>query len=225
MAVAIEGTPADIDYGNSSGSTTYTAETGSNRVVVFTMKNHDFFDLTFAPKMGAVSFVEGDFINGQDRMLVGIWYILEANIPSSSNVIDYGENDSFDNGFSTLYTLSGVDQSSTGVFTNFEGATTAPSVSLTGVTDGFALAVGGHDLNGALAVDSGWTTGRLINNVGMFQNKVTTSGADTWAPTSTSTRDWGCVVGVFNPVGGAAEEFLGRQYPQGVMRGVMRGAA
>jgi len=201
MAVAIEGTPVDIDYTTSSGTDTYTAESGSDRVVVLTMKNQDFFERTFAPTMGAVSFVEGDFINGEDENLVGIWYILEANIPGGAQIIDYGESGSFDEGFSTLYTLSGVDQGTPGVFTNVEGATTTPIVSLTGVTDGLALAVGGIDVNGTTTPDSNWTLHRGIAR-GEFEHKVTSSGADTWEPTSSSSRDWGCVVGVFNAAAG-----------------------
>lgn len=203
MAAAIEGTPVDIDYTTSSGTDTYTAETASDRVVVLEIWAPDFFSLTFAPTMGAQAFTEGDFIEGPNNGHAGIWYIKDADIPSGSQIIDYGESGVFDTGHARIYTLSGVNQTTVGTFTSTTATTATPSLSYTGVTDGLGMAICFMDTNGSPTDDAAWTTDRTVTtpNDGFFSTFPSIpSGADTYDPTNASSKRWTIVAGVFGPV-------------------------
>jgi hypothetical protein len=184
MAVSIVGTPLAINDG-----TSYTAETGSDRVVCVVVGVEEFNAVTFAPTYGGVAFVQGAFIEGADRSYMYIGYILEANIPAGSNAFALVPSAAVDETDGVIYTLSGVDQSTVGTGTTLDSdpATASPVLNLTGVADGAAVAIYEHEATSPITVDGTWTTDSLNAGSGhkvYVANKTTTAGATTFSPTT-----------------------------------------
>ena len=184
MAVSIVGTPLAINDG-----TSYTAESGSDRVVCVVVGVEEFNAVTFAPTYGGVAFVQGAFIEGADRSYMYIGYILEANIPAGSNAFALVPSAAVDETDGVIYTLSGVDQTTvgTGVTLDSDPATASPVLNLTGVADGVAVAIYEHEATSPITVDGTWTTDSLNAGSGhkvYVANKTTTAGATTFSPTT-----------------------------------------
>ena len=202
MAVSIIGTPLAIQDGGS-----YTAETGSNRVLCYTVGFEEFNSVTVAPTFGGVAFVQGAFLEGNDRSYLYIGYILEANIPSGSQTLALVPSAAVDDNNGVLYTLSGVDQTTVGTAVTLDStpATASPVLNLTGVADGIAVALLEHDSNSTITADVGWTTDSL--NVGTTHrvyaaHKTATAGADTFSPTISIAQEGVLGSYVFDPVVG-----------------------
>ena len=108
MAVSVLGTPSvQLASGGS-----YTAETGSNRAVVFCDNSEHGATPITGISLGGVSATKAVDLDVQGAgvdVYSGIWYILEASIPSGSQTlaITGGNVDSV-----TVMTLDGVDQTS-----------------------------------------------------------------------------------------------------------------
>jgi hypothetical protein len=190
MAVAIAGTPSQIATGDS-----YTAEPGSDRVVVWVFADEDFFSVTASPTMGSQAFTEGVFIEGTDRSYAGIYYIKEADIPAGSQTMAAVWSASVDGTtLGTVLTLTGVEQTTVGTgFSMDTVGTPTETLDITGVADGVAVAIFTHEQeNAGIIADSAWTTQRNEEDLGAYRiytaTKTTTSGADTFEPVTTIAR-------------------------------------
>lgn len=145
MAVAIAGTPAIVDGGGS-----YTAETGSNRLVVWTfgaVKSNENPPALTGVTFGAVAMTLGVTVISADQTyaLASFWYIKEADIPGGSNAFtpswSVTPNDTLYQGYA--WTLTGVDQTTPVVDTDGAFGTASSSLTGSGLTvtaDGIALA-------------------------------------------------------------------------------------
>lgn len=119
MSASLVGSPLNVSEGGS-----YTAETGSSRVVVITVGTEEVSGAgalsLSALSFGTASLANGKVISGKEtvntgaqKAISGVWYIKEADIPAGSNVVSatFSVAESGTGHVFTLYTLDGVDQS------------------------------------------------------------------------------------------------------------------
>lgn len=132
MAVAIAGTPAAVNDGGS-----YTAEAGSNRLVVWTfgaMKSTENPPVISGVTFGgvAMSLAVTSISAAQAFALTSVWYLKDADIPSGSQalVISWSVEPNDTTYLGRCYTLTGVDQTSPLVDT--DGAVGSSVASLQG---------------------------------------------------------------------------------------------
>lgn len=109
---AVLGTPVAADSGS-----TYTAETGSNRVLVYVgASTSDGAKTISAITFGGVSMTQAAFLSSDIagyECNSGLWYIKEASIPAGSQALSITWSGTILNGSGLLMTLGGIDQSST----------------------------------------------------------------------------------------------------------------
>jgi hypothetical protein len=159
MAGSILGTPQNLNLGDS-----YTAEAGSNRLVVLVplVSNTGAAATITAMSMGGVAAEEAvQYCElGSEWGMEGIYFIREANIPSGAQVLA-GTTSAGTLLDVACYTLNGMDQTNpvrAGMFSSMEAISTNPAVvNLTGATAGDVCIIGGH---GAQALQfSAYTNG------------------------------------------------------------------
>lgn len=153
MAGSVIGTPVKIDDGGS-----YTAEAGSNRVVVIAVTNVWVSGSTsYTVALGSQAFTQANRgkNTGNGEGASGIFYILEADIPAGSNTLAFTYGGTWEDPFScTIYTLGGIDQTTPqtnekSVFTS----TTTPSDTIVSADNSVCIAASGTDAVPAAADD------------------------------------------------------------------------
>src|SRR6185312_4989238 len=151
----------------------YTAETGTNRAVVLILTQSSSSGqgtplyTGFQPTYGGVNMVQaGSFINNSASryMIVSMWYVLEANIPTGAQTMVASWNDTTNhlneaNAQAAIYTLSDVNQ--TTPCTATDSGTTNSATSISG--SGLATTTGGIVLLGC-AFNAGSNTGITPTN-------------------------------------------------------------
>ena len=109
---SVLGTPAAADSGS-----TYTAESGSNRVLVWVAgSSSDGAKTVSAATFGGVSMTQAEFLSSDIagyEVNSGLWYIKEASIPSGLQSLSVTWSGALNNSSGMLLTLDGIDQSST----------------------------------------------------------------------------------------------------------------
>lgn len=181
MSVAVVGTPAAIAPFTSGTGTSYTAGAGSNRVVVLVLEHTSSAGggtpnyTGVQPTFGGVNMTQvGSFITttAARYMCASMWFLPEASIPSGAQTMvaswSNGTNNLNEaNALATIYTLSGVDQTTpaSSVGSNISNsATTIASSSVTSTTGG--LVIYGLSFNASsgtgVTLPSGYTTDEAV---------------------------------------------------------------
>lgn len=229
MAVSILGTPSNLVEAG-----TYTAETGSNRLLVICSgveqaSGAGALSCT-AMSFGTASLANGKIISaketqttGTQKVLAGIWYIKEADIPAGSNAIsatftsDPGAGHAF-----VLYTLDGVDQSNpveaTSQFTVNIGSETDPwssSINVAANTAQILQAI--VDVNVASTASAGWTEQRDVSR-SLYQFVThhivsASAGSVTYGLDFAAVQAGAISVVSFGPVAGQPARIRGRGIP------------
>ena len=182
MAVAVED-----DATIKKTAATYTAASGSNRLLVVLIGTEDVSVLT-SVVFGGETMVESQAFAENQTANVFAYHILDTNIPSGSQTLvitETGSSWSTDEWAGHIYTLTGVDQTTPigNKTTDNEGAaTTWTSTSITSVDDGILLTQGTSispiDAGSSITTAS-WTTNAIHNPGGggqMSGHKLITTG-------------------------------------------------
>ncbi len=204
-AIAVESSAAivsGVDTGTpSTSTTTFTAAAASNRLLVLIINGEDLTGngAVFAPKFGSQAFTAAttDTVNGASGIDGYLGFIKEADIPSGaqSTTVTDGTGLSWVNNSwaGSIYTLSGVDQTTPQPQVVVEALETAATSwttgSITSDTDGVLMigcpTAGPHDSGSGI---SGYTEIFDINeDGGGWRNgyKLITTGSS-----ETATCDW-----------------------------------
>lgn len=171
MAISILGTPVQVTGGNN-----YTAETGSNRIVVICLaRRTSDTGSNISPAITALSFGSASLANSQvvsakevvvglgANTRAGIWFVREANIPSGANAVSatWGSTMSGSDLF-FMFTLGDVDQTSTvdgtGASETHSGGFDPWTGSLTISNNAIQILTGAFGGGGTTVTpDAGWT--------------------------------------------------------------------
>jgi hypothetical protein len=183
MSVAVVGTPAAPAPFTSGTGASYTAGTGSNRVVVLVLEHSSSSGggtpvyTGVQPTFGGVNMTQVGLLitsTAVRYMCCSMWRLKEASIPAGANTIvaswsDAANNLNEANALAAIYTLSGVNQTTPVTSTGSgvgNSVTTVASSSVTSTSNG--LVIYGVSFNAStgtgVVLPTGYTTDEAVNS-------------------------------------------------------------
>ena len=198
MSVAVVGTPAGGVFASGTG-VNYTAGAGSNRIVLLGLAHTSSAGVAptvySAPTFGGTALTEvGSFIvNSTARFWVAsLWLLKEASIPSGSQAVvaswSTGSNNLNEgNALSTLWTLSGVNQTTPVSATDSGTTNSATSVAGSGLSatgGGLVAYVCSYGVDSTGTVPSGYTEASrnnfdFVGQASMGHKTISSAGTET----------------------------------------------
>jgi hypothetical protein len=172
MAASVLGTPVAADNGS-----TYTAESGSNRVLVFVGgSSSDGAKTVTSITFGGVAMTQAAFLSSDIagyECNSGLWYIKEESIPSGSQTLSITWSGGLNNSSGCLMTLGGIDQTASMVVGTATGDANSGSPA-NPLSSSIAVAAGDLGVFGAVVSAQYFTLNTPAGTHGTYTEHVET---------------------------------------------------